>query len=47
MPIVHVTVTKKLTPEVKADLMEFIPTQICTSTSTLPKNIYFTCSRKI
>ena len=31
---------KKLTPEVKADLMEFIPTQICASTSTLPKNIY-------
>lgn len=40
MPIVHVTVTKKLAPEVKADLMDYIPDQICAHTSTLPKNIY-------
>ena len=40
MPIVHVTVTKKLTAEVKADFMEFVAQQICANTSTLPKNIY-------
>lgn len=40
MPIVHVTLTKKLEPAVKADLMEYIPAQICAHTSTLSKNIY-------
>lgn len=40
MPIVHVTVTQKLSAEVKADFMEYVAQQICANTSTLPKNIY-------
>ena len=40
MPIIHVTVTKKLPADVKADLMEYFAEQICANTSTLSKNIY-------
>lgn len=40
MPITHVTVTKKLPADVKADLMEYFAEQICANTSTLSKNIY-------
>ena len=40
MPIVHITVTKPLTVEVKSDLMEYVAQQICSNTTTLPKNIY-------
>jgi len=40
MPIVHVTVTKKLEKETKKELMEYFAEQICANTSTLPKNIY-------
>ena len=40
MPIVHITVTKPLAVEVKSDLMEYVAQQICSNTTTLPKNIY-------
>ena len=40
MPIIHVTVTKKLPADVKAELMEYFAEQICANTSTLSKNIY-------
>ena len=40
MPIVHITVTKPLSVEVKSDLMEYVAQQICSNTTTLPKNIY-------
>ncbi len=40
MPIVHVTVTKHLESAVKTDLMEHVVNQICSNTTTLPKNIY-------
>ena len=40
MPIVHITVTKKLSSQTKSDLMEHIAQEICANTATLPKNIY-------
>lgn len=40
MPIIHVTVTKKLPADVKAELMEYFAEQICANTSTLSKSIY-------
>ena len=40
MPLVHITVTKKLPAETKADLMEYVAEQICANTATLNKNIY-------
>ncbi|CDB44830.1 unknown [Firmicutes bacterium CAG:240] len=45
MPIIHVTVTKKLPADVKAELMEYFAEQICANTSTLSKNIYVTYMR--
>ena len=33
MPIVHITVTKPLTVEVKSDLMEYVAQQICSNTT--------------
>ena len=40
MPVVQITVTKKLSAETKSELMECVTDQICSNTSTLPKNIY-------
>lgn len=40
MPIVKVELVGKYSREVKKDLMEFIADQICSNTSTFPKNIY-------
>ena len=40
MPIIHVTVTKKLERKIKRDLQEYFVGQICNNTSTLSKNIY-------
>ncbi len=40
MPLVHITVTKKIPAETKAELMEAVAQQICANTSTLSKNIY-------
>lgn len=40
MPIVKVELVGKYPREVKKDLMEFIADQICSNTSTFPKNIY-------
>lgn len=45
MPIVHITVTKPLTVEVKSDLMEYVAQQICSNTTTLPKTFISTSMR--
>ena len=40
MPVIHITVARKLEKDVKREIQEYFAEQICKNTSTVSKNIY-------